>query len=258
MTVTKHLLSAVLCLGAVASATPAASAARAPRTGVVVSACTMGDTAATRAVTFTATTAKRSRSTTMAMRFFLVRRQPVAPTVAGVPATGAAPATIPLTRWTSWVRSKPGRSAFIVTRRVDGLTGPAEYLVRVQMRWYDKKGTRLFSVEKESPACAQPDYGPDLVIESGTVAADGSAVEVVVANRGRTASHQAGVTVLVGGLQLGAATVPALAPGRTATVRAPLQSCPAGSPLLAAVTSAAEDGEASSSNNTASYLTCPG
>jgi len=278
MTVAKHLTSMTVLAGALAllGAGPAGAAepiGLAKPNGVAVASCTTGNTVATRAATFTTTVAQKPNSKTVAVRFSLMRAATNPPSVSR---------QIVLASWSGWTRSKPGRSALVVTRRVDGLTGPAEYYVRVQMRWYDKAGKTIATSSVKSGSCAQPGYGPDLSVgvarpplppaapppdpdnPSPTVAAEssmptyaaGSPIGVTITNSGRDASRPATLTITGAGTVLATADVPAIASGASVLVTATPASCPPKAFVVVAVKASVKDVEPSYSNNSRTVGVC--
>jgi len=278
MTVAKHLTSMVVLVGALALLAAASAEAAEPvglakRNGVALASCTTGNSVATRAATFTTTVVQRSKSKTMAVRFTLMRTATNA---------SSAPKQISLSSWSSWARSKPGRSALVVTRRVDGLTGPAEYYVRVQMRWYDKAGKTIATNTVKSGSCAQPGYGPDLSVAASAAPlpaatpppdpsnpapsvsaqgsmptyAAGSAITVTITNSGRDASRPATMTITGVGTVIGTADVPAIASGKSVVVTTTLTSCPAKAFVIVAVKASPKDVEPSTSNNSRNIGVC--
>jgi len=92
----------------------------------------------------------------------------------------------------AWEKSEPGRPAFIFTKRVAGLTGPAAYRAVVRFRWYDAGGRLLRTARRQTKPCRQPDTRPDLVAGAldgfPTERPDVAIYRLVVRNDGREAA----------------------------------------------------------------------
>jgi hypothetical protein len=266
MLVTKHHIwrgiAAVSVL--VALALPPAVSAAAQSTGVRVQSCTSGDSSTARAVTFRVTVTTRRGADRMAAKVTLVRQ----PKIGTSTTASTTPKRISIKSWSGWVRSRSGRSALILTRRVDGLTGPAEYHAEAQLRWYDKRGKRIASRTVRSAKCTQPGYGPDLVVgalpavpvppDTVLPAHTGASVTVAVRNDGAYASRAAKLEISAPSGVVGSATVPSVAPGQSIAVDVTISGCSGGEPLTATIISDSEDYESSYSNNSAQVGTCQG
>lgn len=119
--------------------------------------CSAGVAPSERALVVRATMATGKGALRMAMRFALLR---AAPADADGAATDA-PVQLAVPAWAGWARAAPGRSRFIVLRRIDGLTAPAVYTVRVTLRWSDARGRQVRTVTRGSGPCVQPGPGAD-------------------------------------------------------------------------------------------------
>ncbi|MEI2701659.1 MAG: hypothetical protein V9E83_04560 [Baekduia sp.] len=239
----------VAAAGSFAAATTAHGATP-PRVGVAVTTCTTGSAPEYRSAIFTATVSRGPRAKRMAARFRLLRTSRLAVDT-GDPAPVAAKVALPA--WNAWARSKRGRSALVVSRRVDGLSGPAAYAVDVETRWYDAKGRVIARRTTRSVACDQPDYAPDI---EASVTPRAGGLDVSVYNRGRSVSAAGMVSVLSGGVQIGRAEVAPLAPGARMTVAVSIESCPA-APLVVTVKTG-DARELSYGNNEVRDVPCPG
>lgn len=89
-----------------------------------------------------------------------------------------------------WEASLPGRAGFVFHKRVDGLQVSANYRARVRFRWSDADGEIVRQAQRRTPACAQPDLRPDLVLTSLRAVLDVrpafALYTVVVRNEGRS------------------------------------------------------------------------
>lgn len=266
MTVAKHLASMMIAAAtfALAAAPPAGAAGGGliKRNSVALAACTTGDLPIARAATFKVTAVKGPKAHTVGVRFSLWQHR--------INPSGSR-RMIVLPSWLTWTRSKPGRSALLVTRRIDTLSGPAEYYVKAQIRWYDSKGKTIASKTLTSDACEQPAYGPDLSLSvapapppppdpaspAPMVAAQslptyetGSSIDFVIANSGRDTSRPATLIVRASQqTQLATTGIPAIAAGQSVVVTLTLASCPAQASVNAAVIGSDRDIEPSYSNN---------
>ena len=256
------LVFALLALGL-----PAQAGAAPSRANVALVSCTKGDEANTRSATFVATVLRRRGTSQMAVRFSL-KKQATAGGDGQMPAALERQA-VAVSKWRGWKRSRRGsKSAFSVTRRIDGLSGPADWYVEVAIRWYDRNGTLQTKTTIRSQPCSQPNYASDLEIaavvlsvaeDPGTGAPGAGApfVSVTVSNGGRSASQPAELIVRGGGAVLGRAPVPAIAPRKEAPVAAALASCPTGQRLTVTVEQPAGASEVTLANNTSTSLICP-
>lgn len=229
LTLAARLVTAVLVAVCVWALTPTGARAAGvpvPTTNTArLVACSTGATAATRVVIVRATMAARPGARRMAMRFGLLRTvPPVAAPEAMAPAA-ARPVLLAVPAWDAWTRAAPGKRAFVVMRRIDGLTGPAVYTVRVTMRWLDRRGRPLRTRTIDAAPCSQPDPRPVLEL-TGAAWTAGPAVVATIANRGASASASGTVTVLAGAgappVRLGEAVLAPVAAGGTTQVVIPV------------------------------------
>lgn len=122
-----------------------------------------------------------------------------------------------------WERSDAGVPGFVYTKRVEGLTAPADYRAVVRFRWLTADGAVVRSARRVTRACAQRDERPDLVLHELQVAADRRMVTVVVRNAGRSATAPGAVlAVAVDGLPLPERELAPLGPGDEVTLTFPL------------------------------------
>lgn len=181
----------------------------------------------TRAVIVRAAMVARSDARRMAMRFALLRTtaSPAAPGSQEAAPGALRPVALAVPAWAGWTRAAPGRRAFVVMRRLDGLTGPAVYTVRVTMRWLDRRGHAVKTTTIDAAPCSQPDPRPDLLFASARFAAS-SAIVVDVANQGWTRSAGGSVVVLSGAGEppapLGSVALAPIAARAQATVVIPI------------------------------------
>jgi hypothetical protein len=179
-------------LFALAVAAPAAPAAAAPGPSVPLRAglqsCTTGEAAADRAAVFTGSMPALRGTRRMWMRFDLLERRPGDGAWTRVAADGLG----------LWERSRPGRSGFVFSKRVERLAAPAWYRAVVRFRWYDASGRLQRQTTRRTPVCRQPDPRPNVVVSAIDVIAPGR-FTVTVANRGRAAAPPFAVLFTVDG-----------------------------------------------------------
>jgi hypothetical protein len=219
-------LAIIACLAApltAAAAEPALAAQeRAPLQARLV-VCQAGATTATRAAVFTARMPAARGTTRMWMRFDLLQRTP-----------GAAEyAPVKLPAWGVWQRSEPGRTAFIYTKRVQGLRAPGSYRARVRFRWYDADGRLQRTTTRTTRTCRQPDPRPNLTAGDVTVAGGLGAGTVTylldVGNEGRGAAGPFAVALAVAGVPQPPVAVDGLAAGARTVVSVTGPRCTPGS-----------------------------
>lgn len=173
-------------LAAVASLGGAVAGAQAPRLAAKLVACESGARAGDRFAVFNGAM-PREGAAAMAVRFDLEQRLP-----------GGRFARVRLARWGRWERTaKEGAPGFIVTKRVERLAAPAQFRAVVGFRWYDAAGRVIRSARRTSPICRQPDWRPDLRVESVTFTA-GRRAEALIVNRGRAPSGPFAVSMGAG------------------------------------------------------------
>jgi hypothetical protein len=210
-------------LTSVAATAPAAGAQQRPPLQARLVSCTTGATAAERAATFTASMPAIAGTARMWVRFDLLQRTE----------PGAAYMRVRLPAWGRWQRSDPGRTAFIYTKRVQGLRAPGAYRARVRFRWYGPDGGLLRTARRTTRACRQPDLRADLEAGALTAGAGLGAGNVTylldVVNDGRAPAGPFEVALAVAGIPQTPARVDGLAPGERQVVSVPGPRCAPGS-----------------------------
>ena len=189
-------------------------------------ACTTGADGASRAAAFTGTMPANAQTKRMQMRFVLVQRSGVGPK--------GAFKRISVPGWGGWEKSDPGRQAFVFTKRVEALTGPAGYRAVITFRWLDAKGHVLRTTTRTTPACEQPDPRPDLVLAGVDVAATGkgtAAYTVSIGNEGHADAVPFVVTITVGGTVSEPLTMGPIVAGGRATGLVGAPRCAPGSTI---------------------------
>jgi hypothetical protein len=185
------LAALVLGIPAAAGAKVVHSSAK-PTLSAGVKQCQMAtDPAIGGQATFVGSMPARSTSGRMEMRFTLQRATDAA--------TGFETVAVP--KFSSWVKSKAGRTGFVYKKKVVGLIGPAEYRVVVAFRWRDANGKVVHRAQRTSKPCKQADTRPNLALGKVTATAvDASTADyaVVVRNTGRTAAGEFAVTIGTG------------------------------------------------------------
>ena len=231
------------------------------RSNVTLIACTTGAESLARSATFQATLIRRKGTAQMAVRFSL-KKQP-ATAMASPGADDTVVQSVGVKQWTSWKRSKRGSKApLVVTRRIDGLSGPANWYADVEMRWYSASGKLQSKTTIRSKACMQPMYASDLAISSTVIAGGGGDsspfyISALVSNVGRVASQPAELVVYSAGTQLARTAVPAIQPGGQSSVGVAVAGCTSGQRLTVAVEQPAGVAEVTLANNESTSLTCP-
>lgn len=129
-----------------------ASAKQAPVLRADTPTCRTGVTPAERFAVFTGSMPAKRGAARMAMRFDLQLREP----------GDAAFRTVRAPSFGRWELSKPGRSGFIYSKRVDGMQAPATYRAVVRFRWLDDAGRTVARATRYAPRCAQADPRPNL------------------------------------------------------------------------------------------------
>src|SRR5262245_1090642 len=123
-------LAAPLVAALAGTAASAGAAEQRPPLQARLVSCTTGMTAASRTATFTASMPAISGTARMWVRFDLLQR---------MDADGAFE-RVRVPSWGRWQRSDRNRTAFIYTKKVQGLRAPGSYRARVSFRWYDAGG----------------------------------------------------------------------------------------------------------------------
>jgi hypothetical protein len=193
-----------------------------PPLAATLAGCHDGPTAKERFAVFTASMPALRGTDRMAIRFSLEQRRSRRWARVVAPKLGR------------FVRSSPGRSGFVYTKRVEQLREGASYRAVVTFRWYRADGAVQRSVVRRTPACEQPDQRPDLRVVAFEIepAGEESRFLVTVANEGRTAAGRFEVGV-AGGERDVKRAVPGLAPGDRVTVELRAPRCAAGRQLVA-------------------------
>jgi hypothetical protein len=146
------VLAVVLVAVAPISALSASAGQAAPALRAETPTCRTGASPAERFAVFSGSMPARRGASRMAMRFDLQIREPGD----GAYRRRSAPS------FGRWERSRPGRSGFIYSKRVDGLKAPAAYRAIVRFRWLNADGRAVATAKRTTPACDQPDPRPDL------------------------------------------------------------------------------------------------
>jgi hypothetical protein len=175
----RRTLVALLLLAAVAVAGPAAAqdSPEPPPLKAALAACASGPSEDDRFAVFTGSMPAYRGTERMAMRFDLFVRPAGAKLWRPVKSKGFG----------YWVRSKPGVSGFVWTKRVERLLQGAEYRSAVRFRWVQEEGTERAERVRRSPVCEQPDQRPNLKV-SGVTVLPGGKYRAVIVNDGVTAA----------------------------------------------------------------------
>lgn len=206
----------------------AAEPSVAPKLAARLSACATGSDATERFAAFTGAMPLTRRAHRLGMKFVLERR----PRGRSMWSRVAAPT------FDVWRKSRPGVSGFVYTKRVEGLTGPADYRAVVHFRWISRSGRVVRSARRTTAPCRQPDPRPNLAaLRLGPAeGADGPVAEFLVHNDGHgDLGAPAAVTLWVNGVEQPPRSLTALAAGGVALITFPLADCPPGTALEAAV-----------------------
>jgi hypothetical protein len=121
-----------------------------------------------------------------------------------------------------WSLSDAGRPAYRYVKRIENLAAPARYRAVVRFRWYDDRGRTLREARRVTRSCRQPDYRPDLKLQTPEVQApqgDTQRFEVGVVNTGRTVASNFDVLLAVNGVLQPVQAIQQLAPGERDRVR---------------------------------------
>jgi hypothetical protein len=191
--------------------------------------CTTGADDASRAAAFTGSMPAAALTKRMQMRFVLLQR--VGPGPKGAFKKIAVPG------WGGWEKSDAGRQAFVFTKRVEALTGPAAYRASVTFRWLDGKGHVQRTATRTTPPCEQPDPRPDLVLGGLDAATLGpnAAYTVSIGNEGHSDAVPFAVTVTVGGTVSDPITLGPIAAGERATGTLAAPKCLPGSTITVTI-----------------------
>ena len=206
---------------AAATATPVATAQERPPLQARLVNCATGATTATRTATFTASMPAIAGTTRMWIRFDLLQRAPGEDEYAVV----RVPA------WGRWERSRADRTAFIYTKKVQGLRA-GSYRARVRFRWY-ADGRLQRSRERTTRTCRQPDQRANLTAGALTVGGGLGAGTVTylldVTNDGRGAAGPFDIAVAVGDAPQPPVHLDGLAAGESRLVSITAPRCTPGS-----------------------------
>jgi hypothetical protein len=219
-------IATTACLAAplaAAATAPAATAQERPPLQARLVSCTTGAAASARTATFTASMPAIDGTARMWVRFDLLQRT----------ASDARFAVVRLPSWGRWQRSEPGRTAFIYTKKVQGLRAPGAYRARVRFRWYGAGDRLLRTARRTTRVCRQPDLRADLEAGALTAGAGLAATTVTylldVVNDGRAPAGPFQVALSVAGMPQAPARVDGLAPGERQVVSVPGPRCAPGS-----------------------------
>lgn len=173
------LLVLMLASFAVALFAQAAAAAGATPYHAKLAACHTSDDAVSGSIEVDASVTPIPGTVRMGLRFDLYRR------AAGSPHFRRAYAP----RLFMWRHSGVRPPSYEVNQKVDGLTAPAVYEMRVGFRWYGRHGRVLATRYRDTRLCRQPDRRPDLRVLS-VLADPGNPTHftVQVENHGATAA----------------------------------------------------------------------
>jgi hypothetical protein len=227
-----------------AAALPAGAAAATPGPLAALTTCRTDPAAAGgRYAVFTGSMPAQGDTARMAMRFDLLQRR----------APSSAFTAIVVPKWGGWETSRPGRSSFTFSRRVNGLAPGADYSAVVRFRWYDAGGVLQRSARRVSATCRQPDTRPDL--RAATLTADrgqqpGTATYTyVVRNAGKGPAGPFDLVLTVGGTPQAAQRLGGLDAGeeQVVTLNGPL--CQAGSTISLKVDASAQVDERDESDD---------
>jgi CARDB protein len=215
-------LTAAAALAApAASPTPVASAQERPPLQARLVDCATGTRTASRSATFTASMPAISGTTRMWIRFDLLQRAPGEDEYSVVRVPG----------WGRWERSRSDRTAFIYTKKVQGLRA-GSYRARVRFRWYaDARLQR--SRTRTTRTCRQRDQRANLTAGALTVGgglgADAVTYLLDVTNEGRGAAGPFDIGVAVGDAPQPPVHLDGLAGGESRVVSITAPRCAPGS-----------------------------
>jgi hypothetical protein len=206
-------LAAAAALGLV----PAAAASGASNTLLKVRSCQVGDSSKQRQATFYGRMRAVPGTSRMMMRFSLVDRG----------ATGTQ--TVPAPQLAQWRRSRTGVRTFGYSQTVTGLKVGGAYAAVLDYRWLDSSGKTIKTAHRTSSECRQDGKLPNLAIariaaRPGT--ANGTLLySVDVINRGAVEARSVLIDLFVDDAGADGASVDAVKPGETVTVRISGPAC---------------------------------
>lgn len=210
------------------AAAPAAESSVAPKLSARLAACATGAGAAERFAMFTAAMPLTKGAERLRMRFVLERRQ----------AGGHGWSRVAAPTLGTWMTSRPRVSGFVYTKRVEGLTGPADYRAVVHFRWISPGGRVVRSVRRTTAICRQPDPRPNLTAVGLRPARgeNGPVAELLVHNDGAADFvGSTAVTLWIDGVEQPPRALRSLAAGAVAVVAFPMGECAPGTVLEAAI-----------------------
>jgi hypothetical protein len=227
-----------------AAALPAGAVAATPAPDATLTTCRTDPAAAGgRYAVFTGSMPALPGTARMAMRFDLLQRR----------APSAAFTSVVVPKWGGWDTSRPGRSSFSFSRRVNGLAPGSDYSAVVRFRWYDADGVLQHSARRVSATCRQPDTRPDL--RAAPLSAErgqqpGTATYTyVVRNAGKGPAGPFDLVLTVGGAPQAAQRLGGLDAGEEQVVTLAGPLCQPGSTISLKVDASAEVDERDESDN---------
>jgi hypothetical protein len=227
-----------------AAALPAGAAAAAPGPDAALTTCRTDPSAAGgRYAVFTGSMPALAGTERMSMRFDLLQRR--------APSSAFTAVVVP--KWGRWETSRPGRSSFTFSKRVNGLAPGTDYSAVVRFRWYDADGALQRSARRVSATCRQPDTRPDL--RAATVTAEhgsqpGTATYTyVVRNAGKGPAGPFDLVLTTSGTPQPAQRLGGLDPGEEQVVTLIGPLCQVGSTVSLAVDASAEVDERDESDD---------
>lgn len=216
-----------LCISLLALLTGAgpASAEDPPPLRAALSACATGPAALDRFAEFTGSMPARVGTHRMRMRFVLLARGRGERRWRRVRAAAFG----------RWERSEPGRSGFVYTKRVDGLTPRTSYRAVVRFKWVDAAGAVQGRARRVTRRCRPAEVRPDLRVLGVEVLGAGR-YRATIVNDGRSALTRAvDVVLTVAGAAQPARQLSSLAPGQRVVLDLHGPACPAGAAVSVAV-----------------------
>ena len=220
--------AAALVLVCAPGPAPAAEQSGAPKLSARLSACATGAGAAERFAVFSGAMPLTRGAERMRMRFVLERRDAGRTTWSRITAP----------TFGTWMRSRPGVSGFVYTKRVEGLSGPADYRAVIHYRWISRSGRVVRTARRTTSSCKQPDSRPNLTALGlrPTSGEDGQTAELLVHNDGvGNFAGTATVVLRIDGIEQPARTFTSLKAGGVAVVTFPLGACAPGTVLEATI-----------------------
>jgi CARDB len=226
------------------AALPSGAAAATPAPVAELTTCRTDPSAAGgRYAVFTGSMPALTGTERMSMRFDLLQRRAASSTF--------TPIAVP--KWGRWETSRPGRSSYTFSRRVNGLAPGTDYSAVVRFRWYGEDGALQRSARRVSATCRQPETRPDLraaALGADRGAEPGTATYTyVVRNAGKGLAGPFDLVLTVSGTRQPAQRLGGLDPGEEQVVTLVGPVCQAGSTVSLAVDASAEVDERDESDN---------